>query len=946
MEKLCSRVVSTASSCVNFFSLMRLKRIFTGFIVAFITTTTITVSAQVSTPPSAGDGTAGNPYQIATLDNLYWLSQNSSQWSKNYIQTADIDASATSGWPGGAGFSPIGTSSPAFSGTYNGQNHVITNLTINRPSSLYIGLFGFVDGINPKIEKLGIVNATVKGQCCVGILVGDNNKGTIVNCYTTGSVLAACEAGGLVGDNMSNSTISYCYSTANVTGSNVDIGGLVGFQFGTVNNCYATGNVASTMWTGGLVGYFSGNISNSYSRGDVTRTSGGEVNFGGFGGYNSGATVTKCYSTGKVIYAGGTNPTDKGFVGTGSGTMTGNFWDTESSGQSTNSAGGATGKTTAEMKTQSTFTSASWDFTTVWKIDISVNSGYPSLQTLKSNQTITFGPLSPVTYGSSPFNLTGTASSGLTVSYQSSNLSVATIIDNTVTIAEAGTTTITASQAGDENYNAAISVLQTLTINKATPVVTWANPSAITYGTILSATQLNASPSVPGILTYTPVSGTTLNAGANQTLSVDFVPNDATNYNSVNGTTVLITVNKATPVVTWATPSAITYGTALSATQLNASPSVPGILTYTPASGTTLNAGANQTLSVDFVPNDATNYNSVIGTTVLITVNKATPVVTWATPSAITYGTILSATQLNASPSVPGILTYTPVSGTTLNAGANQTLCVDFVPDDATNFNSVNGTTVLITVNKATPVVTWATPSAITYGTALSATQLNASPSVPGILTYTPVSGTTLNAGANQTLSVDFVPNDAINYNSVIGTTVQITVNKATPVITWSNPADIIYGTALSSTQLNATADVPGTFAYTPAAGVVLSVGPNQSLSVLFTPDDAVDYANASKSVLINVMTITDVWDFQQNAVSVYPNPTNGILTISGLSSITNGKTVTMSISDNTGKTMMIKTLESNMKSVTIDISQYANGVYSLVLQTDKERILKRFVKQ
>jgi antibiotic biosynthesis monooxygenase (ABM) superfamily enzyme len=378
MEKVYSRIVSTASSNLNLFSLKMIKRIVTGFVVAFITATAITVSAQVSTPPASGDGSAGNPYQIATLDNLYWLSQNSAQWGKNYLQTADIDATATSGWAGGTGFSPIGTNSPSFTGTYNGLNHIITNLTINRPSSGYIGLFGFVDGINAKIEKLGVVNATVKGSCCVGILVGDNNRGIIVNCYTTGSVLAVCETGGLVGDNMSNSTISYCYSTANVTGSNVDVGGLVGFQFGTVNNCYATGNVSSTQWTGGLVGYFSGNISNSYSTGDVTRTSGGEVSFGGFGGNNAGATVTNCYSTGKVIYAGGINPTDKGFVGLGGGTMTGNFWDTESSGQITNSAGGATGKTTAEMKTQGTFTG--WDFAAIWNIEPSTNSGYPFLR--------------------------------------------------------------------------------------------------------------------------------------------------------------------------------------------------------------------------------------------------------------------------------------------------------------------------------------------------------------------------------------------------------------------------------------------------------------------------------------------------------------------------------------------------------------------------------------
>src|SRR5690606_10659548 len=151
---------------------------------------------------------------------------------------------------------------------------------------------------------------------------------------------------------------------------------------------------------------------------------------------------------------------------------------------------------------------------------------------------------------------------------------------------------------------------------------------------------------------------------------------------------------------------------------------------------------------------------------------------------------------------------------------------------------AVTGRTVQITVNKANPVITWNTPSPITYGTALSATQLNASANVAGTFVYTPAAGTVLNAGANQTLSANFTPTNTNNYNVVNGTTVNITVNKATPVITWSTPAPITYGTALSATQLNATANTAGTFTYTPASGTVLNAGANQVLSANFTPSN------------------------------------------------------------------------------------------------------------
>jgi VCBS repeat-containing protein len=79
-------------------------------------------------------------------------------------------------------------------------------------------------------------------------------------------------------------------------------------------------------------------------------------------------------------------------------------------------------------------------------------------------------------------------------------------------------------------------------------------------------------------------------------------------------------------------------------------------------------------------------------------------------------------------------------------------------------------------------------------------------------------------------------------------------VNKADPVITWDNPADIVYGTLLNGTQLNATASVPGTFVYTPAAGTKLNAGSGQTLHVNFTPTDTTNYNNVSKDVKINVL--------------------------------------------------------------------------------------------
>src|SRR6185436_2564361 len=124
--------------------------------------------------------------------------------------------------------------------------------------------------------------------------------------------------------------------------------------------------------------------------------------------------------------------------------------------------------------------------------------------------------------------------------------------------------------------------------------------------------------------------------------SVTFTPTDATNYTTATAT-VTIDVAKASPAITWPAPASITYGTALSATQLNATSPVAGTFAYAPATGTVLNAGLAQTLSVTFTPTDATNYTTATAT-VTIDVAKASPAITWPAPASITYGTALSAT--------------------------------------------------------------------------------------------------------------------------------------------------------------------------------------------------------------------------------------------------------------------------------------------------------------
>ncbi|MBS2213776.1 fibrobacter succinogenes major paralogous domain-containing protein [Carboxylicivirga mesophila] len=164
---------------------------------------------------------------------------------------------------------------------------------------------------------------------------------------------------------------------------------------------------------------------------------------------------------------------------------------------------------------------------------------------------------------------------------------------------------------------------------------------------------------------------------------------------------------------------------------------------------------------------------------------------------------------------------------------------------------------------KSNPTISWSNPADIQYGVALSAEQLNATASVEGTFSYMPRIGTVLEAGAEQELTVNFTPEDKGSYKEV-SASVLINVLPGEPEITWENPADIVYETALGETELNATANIAGTFVYTPELGTVLTAGNEQELMVAFTPEDTDNYQVISKTVLINVLKQDPVITWEQ----------------------------------------------------------------------------------
>jgi hypothetical protein len=208
---------------------------------------------------------------------------------------------------------------------------------------------------------------------------------------------------------------------------------------------------------------------------------------------------------------------------------------------------------------------------------------------------------------------------------------------------------------------------------------------------------------------------------------------------------------------------------------------------------------------------------------------------------------------------------------------------------------------------------------------------------------------TDANAGNNKTVNVSgfsISGSDAGKYNLVQPGSLSASIFKANVEINWSKPDDIESGTVLSSAQLNATVNSPGVFIYTPASGTILPVGNNQQLKVDFTPTDELNYNSASKSVYINVTPLTGFAEIDANKILFFPNPVVENVSISGLSSFFDNKQVNLSIVDIYGKTLLSKTLVNPLNIENINLASLQSGVYFLHINTNKEKIVKPFVKE
>jgi hypothetical protein len=405
----------------------------------------------------------------------------------------------------------------------------------------------------------------------------------------------------------------------------------------------------------------------------------------------------------------------------------------------------------------------------------------------------------------------------------------------------------------DPNYarSTATVVLEVL---KATPVVelqggtfTYDGLEHAATGSVVGVAGASLSPLT---LTYNGTADAPVNAG-----DYGVVASYAgdSNYNAAYATTT-VTIVKATPTM-WVTGGTFTYD-GLSHAATATARGVGGValapltVTYNGSAGVPINAGTYAVLA-SFDGND--NYNAVSATTSLL-IEKASAVVNVSdgtfTYDGAPHAATGAATGAAGQSLGPLSLTYNGFEQPPVNAGTYDVMAT-FAGDANHHQASATGT---LTIEKATPSVV-VVGGTFTYNGGPHHAQASAAGVAgealgPVHVTYNGVADPPVNAG---TYAVVATYDGSMDYRSA-SATATLTIAKATPVITWPQPAAIVYGAALDATQLNATASTAGTFSYSPGAGTVLAAGVAQTLFVQFTPSDTVNYSSTSA---VTVLTVT-----------------------------------------------------------------------------------------
>lgn len=339
-----------------------------------------------------GKGTAGNPYKVGSCAQLQAVADD---LDAHYLQTGNIDCSATQNWNSSTGFDPIGESGSKFTGTYNGQNFTINDLYINQTDGSIVGLFAFVEDAAIKNIHLRGGSVTSDSGSASASLIADADNTTIESCSSTIDV-TGLRTSGLLGYINNGTTVNKCWYKGDVNsgvgssvyGYNANLVG--GADDSTLTNVYAQGTLSyDGPYNGSLAGYLDNgsSITNAYSTVDVTsRDNDAYVSaLIGRGSLTSSSSVNQVFFSGD--FDNGGSSSGGIIVGLQDGlNFTNTYYEDTTCGNCDAAVGSFSSGLTSwtEVDDPSDFVGNStnapmsaWDFDDVWRV---TSGGYPTLR--------------------------------------------------------------------------------------------------------------------------------------------------------------------------------------------------------------------------------------------------------------------------------------------------------------------------------------------------------------------------------------------------------------------------------------------------------------------------------------------------------------------------------------------------------------------------------------
>jgi hypothetical protein len=463
------------------------------------------------------------------------------------------------------------------------------------------------------IDAAGDVAGTYTDASCVQHGFIRSAAGTYTKFDVTGADTSPCTTGGGSGEKICGTFLVLSDAAGDLTGSYIDTNGTIhGFLRSVETATFTTFDDPNAYGTGSLNGTLGISISSQTSGIEIVGTyldANSELH--GFVYVPTLIATTTTLTpvptpnpsvyqepvtlTASVSYSGGTPPNGENVT-----FLSG----TTSLGTAQLTSGTASLTTTALPIGSDSITAAyggDSDFagSTSTAIGQMVNKASSSTTLTSSLNPSTFGQSVTLTANISG-QFSGVATGTVTFYNGSASLGSTSVSSNKATWTTSplptGTDSITAVYSGDSNFAGSTAAASNQVVNKATPSITWATPAAITYGTALSATQLNATSTVAGTFAYTPPAGTVLSAGT-QTLSVTLTPTDTTDYTTATTTVQLIVnnSNNPAPVILSLSPPVASAGGAAFALTVNGSGFVASSTVYWGTTALTTTYGsANQ----------------------------------------------------------------------------------------------------------------------------------------------------------------------------------------------------------------------------------------------------------------------------------------------------------------------------------------------------------------